>query len=73
LDMGPDPSVGRVSFGGKGRALQSIGTFCRELCKNDCTDPFAVWVVDFVGGMKHEFIRICQVATMCTSSIVLAR
>jgi len=36
-------------FWGKVRPLYSIGTFCRELCKNSWTDRFAIWVV-YSGG-----------------------
>ena len=34
---------------GQGRPLWSIGTFCRKLCKNGWTYPFAVLVVDLRG------------------------
>jgi len=38
--------MGRGKSGGLGRPLWTIGTFCRKLCKNDWTDPFAVSIVD---------------------------
>jgi len=30
-------------------------TFCRELCKNGCTDRFAVWVVDSGEPKEAQF------------------
>jgi len=46
----------RGNFGGKGRPLWSIGTFCRELCRNSWTDWFGVWVVDS-GGLKKAWLQ----------------
>ena len=53
-------------------------TLCHQLCKNGCTDRFAVWVVDSGGPKKahvqsyslgganvHNLYRIRQVAPMC--------
>jgi len=60
LDGGPDtPSEGAIL--GKEKPIVSVGTFCRELCKNGPTDRFAVWIVDS-GGTEGS-----------TSSIVFAR
>jgi len=42
---GPDPPQEGAILGKKGHPL-SIGTFCRELCRNDWTDRFAICVVD---------------------------
>ena len=63
----------RGNFGGKGRPLLSIWTFCRELCRNSCTNRFAIWFVPLVGRRKHKLNRICQMAAMCTVLIVFAR
>ena len=38
------PSEGAILW--KEEPTVSIGTFCRELCKNGQTDRFAVWIVD---------------------------
>jgi len=51
----------RGNFGEKGRPLQSIGTFCCELCRSGWTGRFAVWVCG-LGWAERS-----------TSSIVLAR
>jgi len=70
----------RGNFGGKGHPF--LGTFCRELCGNGCTDRFAVWVVD-LGGPKearvqsysadwvsmHNFNRIRQVVPMYPTTL----
>ena len=66
LDGGPDlPWEGTIW--GKGHPLQSIGTFCCEMCKNGWTDrfpfPFGLWTL--VGWRKHTFNHICHVAPMC--------
>jgi len=72
----------RGNFGGKGRPLLSMWTFCRELWWNSCTDRLAVWVVDS-GGPKeaqvepylpdaasvHNFNRIRQVAPMYPTTL----
>jgi len=63
----------RGSFGGKGRPLLSIWTFRRELCRNSCTNRFAIWFVPPVGRRKHKLNHICQMAPMCTVLIVFAR
>jgi len=34
----------------------SIGTFCRELCKNGWTDRFAVWILES-GGSKEAQVQ----------------
>jgi len=38
----------------KYRDFLHIETFCHELCKNACTDQFAVWVVDSGGPKEAE-------------------
>jgi len=38
-------------------AIVSRGTVCRELCKNGCTDWFAVWIVD-LGGPKESQVQL---------------
>jgi len=50
------PPTRRGNFGGKGRPLLSIGTFCHELCRNGRTDQFAVWVVGS-GGPKEAQVQ----------------
>jgi len=49
------------NFWGKGRPLKSIGTFCQELCRNNWTNRFAVWICG-LGWAERS-----------TSSIVFAR
>jgi len=45
LDGDPDiPSEGAIL--GEEEPIVSIGTFCRELCKNGRTDRFAFRIVD---------------------------
>jgi len=39
---------------GKEVPIVSIGTVCRELCKNGWTDRFAVWFVDLGGPKKAQ-------------------
>jgi len=46
----------------QGRQSARRHSFVTELCKNDSTDGFAVWVVDFGGTRKHKFNSIRQVA-----------
>jgi len=57
LDGGPDIRL-EGQFLGKEDPVVSIGTFCRELCKNgrSRTDRFAVWIVDS-GGPKQEQVQ----------------
>jgi len=76
----PNSCMRRGNFGGKGHPF--LGTFCRELCGNGCTDRFAVWVVD-LGGPKearvqsysadwvsmHNFNRIRQVVPMYPTTL----
>jgi len=45
------------NFGGKGRPLLSIVTFCGELCRSGWTDRFAAWVVDS-GGPKEAQLQL---------------
>ena len=66
--MGPEESCKmgiqirhrKGQFWGKGapivwyRDFLSIETFCHDLCKNGCTDQFAVWVVDSGGPKEAE-------------------
>jgi len=72
--MGSSSPMIRGNFGGKGRLLKSIGTFCYELCRNSCIDQFAICVVDLSGQKEaqvqsyspgganvHNFNRIRQV------------
>jgi len=47
--------MGRDKFGAKGCLLYSIGTLCRELCKNGRTDRNAVWDGES-GGTKEPRI-----------------
>jgi len=42
-----------------------IGTFCHALCRNGCTDRFAVWVEDSGWPKEAKFNGIRQVAPMC--------
>jgi len=63
----------RGNYGEKGRLLQSIETFCRELYKTAKPIDLPFGLYTWVGQRKHKFNRICQVAPMCTSSIVFAR
>jgi len=47
--------MGRGNFWKKEEPSVSIGTLCREMCKNGWTDWFAFWIVDSVGWRKHKF------------------
>jgi len=46
----------KMQFWGQEEPIVSIGTFCRELCKNGRTDRFAVWTVDS-GGPKEPLVQ----------------
>jgi len=81
LRGGPDPLMEGVILREKVARCKNIGTFCRELCRNDLNNRFGVWVCGLVdpGGLKetqvqsysqggaivHNFNRIRQVAPMC--------
>jgi len=55
--MGVHLSIGRGNFEReRGGPLWSIGTLCREQCKNGWTDRDAIWVMD-LGGSKKACIR----------------
>jgi len=49
-----------------------MGTFCRELCRNGWTIDLPLGLWTRVGRRKHEFNHVCQVAPVCTISIVFA-
>jgi len=57
--------MGRGNFDGKGHRLQSIETFCRDLCINvePIDSPFGLGTQ--MGRKKHTVKRIRQVAPMC--------
>ena len=44
-------------FWRKEEPIVSIGTFCRELCKNGWTNRFAIWIVD-LGGPKEAEVQL---------------
>jgi len=54
--------MGRGSFGGNGRPLESIGTFCREKTAEAIDLPFGLW--SLVGRRQHKFNRIRQMVPM---------
>jgi len=55
--MGRGNYEGRGNFEEEnGNPLQSIGTLCGQLCKNNGTDRYAIWVVSS-GGLKEPSIR----------------
>jgi len=65
--MGSRSRMRKGNFGGKGRPLLSIGTFCSELCRSGWTNRFAICVVDSSRMKKaqvHNFSRIHPVAPM---------
>ena len=44
---------------GKGAPIVKYRDFCHELCRNGCTDRFAVWVVDSdSGGPKEAQVQL---------------
>jgi len=70
MGLPPDTPIGRGQFWGKAATIVSLGTFCRELCKNGQSDRFAVGIVVLVDsdGPKEahgRFSRIRQAAPMC--------
>ena len=63
---GPDPPCeGAILRWERGVPMQSIGTYCRELCRmaESIDLPFGSWTR--VGRRKHMFNNIHQVAPMC--------
>jgi len=46
----------RKAILGKEEPIISMGTFCRELCKNGQTDRFVVWIVGW-GGLKEAQVQ----------------
>jgi len=65
--IGSRSCMRKGNFGGKGRPLLSIGTFCSELCRSSWTNRFAICVVDSSRMKKaqvHNFSRIRQVAPL---------
>jgi len=54
------PNQWERAFLGAGGQLQSIGTRCRELCKNDWTVQDTVWVMD-LGGAQGNVLNGVQI------------
>ena len=54
--MGVQIPHGKGQFLGEEEPVVSIGTFCRELCRNSWTNRFAIWIVDS-GGPKEARVQ----------------
>jgi len=63
LHGGPDPH-GKGQFWGEEKRIVSIGTFCREPCKNGWSCQFAIWIVDSGRPKEAQFAKWRQCAHM---------